>query len=236
MYIYIMRHGETQWNKDGLIQGSSDIPLTDYGVKLAEITAEGFARDGIRFDRIYTSPLIRAVRTAEIIASKDLAPGTCGKNDPGTGGDDGAAAESGMYIDDRLREMCFGHYEGTKLKELRQRDENIDNCFRIPSLYVPDETGESYEQVFNRIDDFIDHELLPLEGDPDLNNVLVICHGTVIRAFLRRFDGVALDDFWKMKQPNCSVNKIELKDGVFTTLQERILYYESDDLANRGIL
>ncbi len=221
MLIYIMRHGETQWNKDGLIQGSSDIALTEYGEELAEITAEGFYRDGICFDRIYTSPLIRAVRTAEVIAEKDLAP------------EDGA---NRLYIDDRLREMCFGKYEGIRLKELRKYDQNIDNCFKMPSLYVPDDTGETYEAVFERIDDFIDNELLPLENDPNMRTVLVICHGTVIRAFLRRFKGIELDDFWKMKQPNCCVNEIELKDGVFTVVREKILYYESDDLANRGIL
>ncbi len=217
MYIYIMRHGETQSNKDGLIQGSSDIPLTEYGEELARITAEGFSGDGIRFDRIYTSPLIRAVKTAEIIEA----------------GDPGSAP---IYIDDRLREMCFGKYEGKNLKDIRDYDENIDNCFKHPSLYVPDETGETYEEVFDRIDDFIDNELMPLEGEPDLNTVLVICHGTVIRAFLRRFNGIKLDDFWKMRQPNCSVNEIELKDGVFTTLKERMLYYEPDERARRGLL
>ncbi len=220
MELYIMRHGETQWNKDGLIQGSSDIALSDYGVELAEVTAEGFLRDGISFDRIYTSPLTRAVRTAGIMADKGLAP----------------RAEPSFRIDDRLREMCFGKYEGQKLKEIRQYDQNIDHCFRTPSLYVPDETGESYEEVFARIDDFIDREILPLEDDPDISNVLVICHGTVIRAFLHRFDGLELDDFWKVRQPNCCINKIELTDGTFVTVQEKILYYDSPDIAHRGIL
>lgn len=42
MYIYIMRHGETYWNKDGKIQGSSDIELTDFGIELARLSADGF--------------------------------------------------------------------------------------------------------------------------------------------------------------------------------------------------
>ncbi len=236
MDIYIMRHGETQWNKEGLIQGASDIALTDYGEELAEVSADGFLRDGIRFDRIYTSPLVRALRTAQIIAEKCAARGGAWEDISAAGQDAASAGGIELYVDGRLREMCFGKYEGTKLKECRQCDENIDNCFRHPALYVADETGETYEEVFARVDDFIDHELLPLEKDPDMQNVLVICHGTVIRAFLHRFDGFALDDFWRIRQPNCSINKVELKDGVFTTVQEKMLYYESDDLPNRSIL
>ena len=63
-----MRHGETFWNKKGLIQGSSDIALTPYGEELARDTRDGFDREEIRFQRIYSSPYQRAVKTAEIIA------------------------------------------------------------------------------------------------------------------------------------------------------------------------
>ena len=68
MHLYIMRHGETFWNKKGLIQGSSDIALTPYGEELARDTRDGFDREEIRFQRIYSSPYQRAVKTAEIIA------------------------------------------------------------------------------------------------------------------------------------------------------------------------
>ncbi|MCC8142153.1 MAG: histidine phosphatase family protein [Lachnospiraceae bacterium] len=220
MNIYIMRHGETKWNREGRIQGSSDIALTAYGVELAEITGDGFCRDGISFDRIYSSPMIRAATTARIIADKTSY----------------TASGKELYFDDRLREMCFGKYEGLKLKEIRQYDENIVNCFSKPSLYVPDPTGETYEEVIGRIDDFMDRELVPLEFEPDLSNVLVICHGTVIRAFLRRIKGISLDDFWNLRQPNCCVNLAELKNGDFTLLKENILYYDSEEMLNRPIM
>ena len=60
MHLYIMRHGETFWNKKGLIQGSSDIALTPYGEELARDTRDGFDREEIRFQRIYSSPYQRA--------------------------------------------------------------------------------------------------------------------------------------------------------------------------------
>ncbi len=221
MYIYIMRHGETYWNKEGRIQGSSDIELTDFGIELAELSRDGFYGDGIRFDRIYTSPYVRALRTAQMIAEKNTSPN---------------AAEPSFLIDDRLREMCFGKYEGLKLNQLKDHDLNIVNCFSHPSLYVPDETGESYEELFARIDDFTEQILLPLEREPGIENVLVLCHGTVIRAFLKQINHIDMEDFWNVRQPNCSINKILLQDGRFTSVKENILYYQSDELMHRGIL
>lgn len=222
MYIYIMRHGETYWNKEGRIQGSSDIELTDFGVDLAELSADGFQRDGIRFDRIYTSPLIRAVRTAEIVAHKTL---------------NGDIHDKQFFrIDGRLREMCFGKYEGLKLKELKGYDENIVNCFSHPALYIADETGETYDEIYARIDDFMQRELLPLQKESGIENVLVLCHGTVIRTFLSRINEIGLEDFWNIRQPNCSINKIALEDNRFSSVRENILYYESEELMHRGIL
>ncbi len=228
MNLYIMRHGETYWNKEGKIQGSSDIELTPFGEELAEISAEGLRRDGIFFDRIYTSPLKRAVKTAEILAEKTLRSAAEEEKPTGT--------EPPFSVDDRLREMSFGKYEGMRLKECRQYDENIGNCFSKPSLYVPDPTGETYEAVFARVDDFTDRELLPLEGDPAMQNVLVICHGTVIRAFLHRIRALALDDIWTVRQPNCSINRFELTDGSFRVVEENILYYDAEEVKNRFIL
>lgn len=215
MNLYIMRHGETYWNKEGLIQGSSDIELTELGIELAQKTRDGFAKDGIKFQRIYTSPYIRAVKTAEVINEKQQAL---------------------LTVDIRVREMCFGKYEGLPLKKIKDSDQNIRNCFSVPSLYEPDKTGESFGDVYARIDDFLENEIKPLEQNPDIENVLVVCHGAVIRAFLTRIRKMDPDEFWTIHQPNCSINRIELKNGKFTSIKENILYYESSELTHRGIL
>ena len=67
MNIYILRHGETNGNKAGRIQGSTDIPLNEYGIELAKITRDGIEKEGLQFDIIYASPLSRARKTAEIV-------------------------------------------------------------------------------------------------------------------------------------------------------------------------
>lgn len=203
MEVYIMRHGETHWNRLGLVQGSSDIELTEYGIQLAKETAEGFAERDIHFDHIFTSPYKRAVKTAQCIAENDgITP---------------------VVVDD-LREMNFGLYEGKSLSELVKTDENFGYCFYTPSKFVADETGESFETVEQRICRFIEEHLLPLEQSK--SSVLVVCHGAIIRTFFKVINDMKLDDFWTVKQPNCCVNHFRLEQGKLSLIEGNILYYE----------
>ena len=94
MLIYIVRHGETDANKEGVIQGWSENPLNGNGRELAEITGRGMK--GIRFDACISSPLIRAKETAEIILRES-----------------GNAVD--IVFDDRLKELNFGVFEKTKI-------------------------------------------------------------------------------------------------------------------------
>ena len=90
--IYIIRHGQTANNKAKLLQGRSDIPLNKDGIRQAEAAAMWFCDQQIRIDSVYSSPLIRAVETAKIIAP-----------------------EAPLFIEDRLIEMDYGPYEGMDL-------------------------------------------------------------------------------------------------------------------------
>ena len=72
MKLYLIRHGETDYNRNRRIQGQCDIPLNDYGRKLAYQTAEGL-RD-VPFDAVFTSPLVRAKETARIVMGERKLP------------------------------------------------------------------------------------------------------------------------------------------------------------------
>lgn len=214
MKIYIMRHGETHYNSKGLIQGSADIELTDYGLELAEKTRDGFFKEGIHFDKIFTSPLVRAVKTAEIINEKQRAE---------------------LILEDRIREMHFGDYEGKHLDTMADTDENMRYCFTVPSKYVPTGDGETFEDVYARMKDFFETTIFPLEKECDC--ILIVCHGALIRTVLTYFKQMELDEFWSIKQPNCCVNLMELSDGKMTVVKENILYYtQTKQLTKRGIL
>ena len=70
MIFYLVRHGQTDWNNERRFQGQTDVPMNEAGIRQISELADRLARDGIRFDRLIASPLIRAKRTAEIIAEK----------------------------------------------------------------------------------------------------------------------------------------------------------------------
>ena len=91
--ICIIRHGKTELNKANVLQGRSNYPLNNEGIKQAQKAAD-MLKD-IEFDYVYSSPLIRAVQTAEIVAPNRK-----------------------IQLDDRLIEMDYGQYEGTDLRNM----------------------------------------------------------------------------------------------------------------------
>ena len=95
MKIYVIRHGETDANKNGVLQGSSNWPLNDSGIKLAILT--GQKMKDIKVDICYSSPLDRALQTASIILKES-------KNN------------TKIEIDERISEINMGNYEGKKFR------------------------------------------------------------------------------------------------------------------------
>lgn len=91
--IYMIRHGKTELNKANVLQGRSNYPLNAEGIRQAEAAAKML--ESIRFDYVYSSPLLRAVQTAEIVAP-----------------------DQEILLDDRLIEMDYGQYEGTDLRNI----------------------------------------------------------------------------------------------------------------------
>lgn len=215
MNVYLLRHGETAANKEGRIQGRIDIPLNDYGIELAEITRDGIQKEGIRFDKIYSSPLIRAVQTATIVRG------------------DGEPHQ--IILDDRIMEMAFGKGESLFIKDIKEKPEhaNLKNCFSAPSKYIAKDGAESYEEILARAKDFLENEIKPLEGTCE--NVLVVCHGAMIRALLLSVNGWDIDRYWEIHQPNCCMNLLTLQEGQFEIAYKEKIYYEGN-VAARGIL
>ncbi|XID94330.1 histidine phosphatase family protein [Paenibacillaceae bacterium WGS1546] len=87
-----VRHGVTEWNQRGIIQGVTDIPLSQEGLRQARLLADRLAREGERWNGVYCSDLVRAVQTGETLASRLRIP---------------------LIPDARLRERSFGSAEGT---------------------------------------------------------------------------------------------------------------------------
>jgi broad specificity phosphatase PhoE len=161
--IYYIRHGETEWNADGRLQGVQDIPLNGLGRKQAAgagiILAGLFARDGRNEASLafVARPLGRARSTMELVrGSLKLPP------------DDYA-------IDDRLREIGYGQWEGSTLAQMQASDPVVFARRQAEKWTVPPPGGESYAEVQVRMNDWYRQ----LTAD-----TVAVAHGGTARALM----------------------------------------------------
>jgi broad specificity phosphatase PhoE len=140
--IYYIRHGETSWNAEGRLQGVLDIPLNDLGRKqaaqAANILAGLFARDGRSKSSLsfVASPLIRARATMELVRGELKLP------------------PAGYALDDRLREIGYGQWEGSTLPEMQVADPDLFARRQAEKWTVSPPGGESYVAVQARMQDW----------------------------------------------------------------------------------
>ncbi len=202
MILYLMRHGETAWNREGRLQGQSDVPLNEFGMELARRTAEAMRE--IRFDAVFSSPLDRALTTARTVA-----------------GDRGVP----VVTDDRLKEIYFGLHEGARFDlAKRDREHPLHNFFCRPERYIPTDGAESFDQVRARAGTFFRERILPLEGVCEA--VLIVAHGAFNRCVVNEAAGIPDRDFWRINLPNCAVSILALKEGRMRVVEESRVYYD----------
>ena len=209
MEVYFLRHGETTWNRAKILQGS--VPYTDLtckGVRMAEETAKGMLAAGLKFDRVYTSPLLRARHTAEIVAAGGVGPAP--------------------VADARIREMCFGRYEGVRYGKGDYPDDNLRRFFEDAEKYVPSGEGaESFSDVGARLRKFLEEEILPMEGSAE--RVLCVTHSLVLKTLVREFAGDGASDAAKRTlQPNCCVHVLKCENGRFSLKDAGRVFYSPE--------
>ncbi len=154
--IYFARHGETVWNVENKICGMTDSPLTEKGRQQARELGQKVKESGVHIDEILYSPLSRAADTAKAVAEATGLPARC---------------------EPRLREQCFGKYEGTP----RDGAE-----FRISKTHFADryDGGESMMQLAQRIYNLLDE----LRQDEN-KTYLLVAHNGIARVVESYFHG-----------------------------------------------
>lgn len=172
MNLYLVRHGETEWNKMKKFQGQLNSDLTEIGIEQAKALGKYLEKEKINFDIIYSSPLERAYDTAKLI-----------KND------------FEIITDERLMEMAFGKWEGMDVDLIKEKSyENFDNFFHNSDKYnhVPHE-AESFESLEKRVKDFLDD----IKNKHKDKNVLVVSHGVTLKIFVKIIKNQDLKEFAK---------------------------------------
>lgn len=210
MIIYIIRHGETKANKEGRFQGWTDVPLNEKGVELAEMTGRGMK--GIRFDRCFSSPLIRARQTAQLVLKESGNP------------------DIPIVIDDRLKEINMGDWEGMMFRQGSDQAliSEAKKFFRDPFSFCGFPGGENAREVCGRTQEFLKELAAETHRTETAakETVLIAIHGFAMRAMLNfLYDDPS--DFWHQHVPfNCEVNILEAVDGTLHIIEENKVYYD----------
>ena len=140
--LYYIRHGETDWNAQGRLQGEQDVPLNDLGRRQStgagQILADLIARDGRNEASLefVCSPLGRARQTMELV--RDVL----------------GLAPQDYAIDDRLREIGYGEWEGSTLAQMQQQDPDLFARRQAEKWTVSPPGGENYVSVQARVSDW----------------------------------------------------------------------------------
>ncbi len=187
--IFLIRHGETEWNKLGRLQGNSDVSLSPEGIRQEQLMAAYVPFNHI--DAVYASDLQRASDTAKILAAKFNLPVT---TMPG------------------LRETNFGDWEGRVISGLLEElPEDFGNFFIKPDKVKPP-NGETFLECQARVENAMDEIIAEHDGQ----RIIVVCHGAAIRLLICAALEIRIRKMWAIHQFNTALNILTFEDGLFS--------------------
>jgi len=187
-HLYLVRHGQTEWNVEHRLQGFHDSPLTELGVRQAMWLGDAFADKPL--DVIYSSVSRRASRTAELIRRDKPLP---------------------IIESEDLREINLGIWEGMTQEEAQAAyPEPFDHFWNDPGRFQA-LGGESYADVSKRAIAKVEDIVAAHPGE----HILVVAHTVVVKLLMAHYEGRPLIDLWKPPyiHPVC-LSHIELTDGI----------------------
>jgi broad specificity phosphatase PhoE len=186
--LLLVRHGETDWNRERRFQGHADPPLNERGREQAHALAADLA--GERIQLVYTSDLRRARETAEIVAAR---------------------LEADVVALRELREIDVGEWQGLTWPEIEARYPEGARAWHEHGHGW--ETGETYDELGERVV----AALRRIAADHPEERVLVIGHGGTIRATRAFLEGLSVPESRSRSRPigNCEVFRVVTEDGTF---------------------
>ncbi|MHA1745715.1 MAG: histidine phosphatase family protein [Promethearchaeota archaeon] len=152
MEITLIRHGETPWNLVDKIQGQADIPLSEGGILQAQALHNQLEGQMSQYTAIYTSPMKRALKTAQILQGSIQIP---------------------LIIEERLKSRDLGDFSGQTLKEISERTPKIYALWRsgAPSFCPPN--GESTRETLDKLQAFL--TFLSTSHPPN-SKIIIVTH------------------------------------------------------------
>ena len=196
MRVFVVRHGETTWNVEGLLQGASDIPLTDRGRAQASAAAQVLGRVVGPGATLVSSPLERARRTAQEI---------------------GASLGAQVRVDDRLRERAYGVWEGITPQEREAGWPDAVRAWRAHG--TPDVEGfEHHDEVRERMVMCIEEWAERCTGP-----LVLVTHGSAGRVGMQGLLGLPLEHRTLGNLGNCCWSRLTRRGHGAWTLERHNL-------------
>jgi broad specificity phosphatase PhoE len=186
--IILVRHGETPWNKDRIFRGSLDVPLNDTGREEARLAGEWLREE--KMDAVYSSPLSRAVETAEQIAR-----------------------HHGLTVQklEGLADLNYGDWQGLPLAGVKEKYPDLYQQWETMPQTVRFPHGETLEEVRVRALAAVDEVL----GRHSRQNILLVAHRVVNKVLIAAFAGLDNSHFWRIRQDTAAINRFDKEGSVW---------------------
>jgi len=185
---YLVRHGQTAWNKEEIFRGRTDVPLNETGLREAQLAGEYFRE--MEIHAIYSSPLLRAWETAQKIADVQR-----------------LEVRSLQGIID----MCFGEWEGQSLKDVQEKDGQRFQQWKNEPHLVKIPGGETLDEVRDRAMAVLEKTIKSHSG----KTLLFVSHRVVNKVILCSILGLDNSHFWQIGQESTAINLIQHRDGKY---------------------
>lgn len=183
MKLFLIRHGQTDWNIRGKIQGSCDIELNDNGLIQAENLSNMIIENKYKFSKIFSSPQIRAIKTAEILS----------------------VATNVEYIaTEGLEEINLGEWEGLSWIEVKEKYPTEYNEWYRNRRYTKPPKGESYQEMINRVLAAIIKII-----NENSEDVAIVTHSAIIMCLQCYLTNTNFEEMTKFKTDNISITEID---------------------------
>ncbi len=190
MNLTLIRHGETDWNKARRIQGHIDIGLNIFGLQQAHSCSKHLANED--FDKVFSSPLSRAYKTAEIISSKK---------------------KYTVSLHDDLQEINMGKWQGLVWSEIRRIHADLYTEFERVGDFSKVYKGESFQELQDRAVNFLNYLV-----ESPYENVLAVSHGGLIKVLVCYVLGLELSKRTRFNIDNLSITRLTYFDDKWTLM------------------
>ncbi len=189
--VFLVRHGQTDWNREEVFRGTHDIPLNGFGRIQAQAIGHELSRRGLRDPLFFSSPLGRAVETAEIAVAVFS---------------DRPVEKAVAFTD-----INFGDWQGKPHREIEKLFPGLYKEWLTKPETVLFPGGETLEQVAGRSSG----ALLQMARTFSAHDLVIVSHRVVNKVLLGWLLGAGLNSFWKIKQDTACINILEYNGRFF---------------------